>query len=229
MYKHIYAHFDHLKSIFDIERICDFKHTSEHEDDDDDERTESDDDGDDFVHPKFLTHDDEAKQDEEVNEEDSFDIRVQTPSHVESTDDEDNDDEIQDVNVEGEKMDEEATHEEDKVNVLFRDVNVNLEGRDTMMTYAPLPNVQATQETEDTHVILTALINPEGQQQSSSVSSGFVSHMLNPRPNTSIDSIFTINTEATLLVDVPVTSIAEPPFMSAITLPPLISIHLMTT
>ncbi|GKG51219.1 hypothetical protein Tco_0541603, partial [Tanacetum coccineum] len=63
-------------------------------------------------------------------------------------------------------MDKEATNEEDEANDLYRDVNVNLEGRDTVMTDAPQPNVQATQETEDTHVILTALINPKGQQQS---------------------------------------------------------------
>ncbi|GKD07205.1 hypothetical protein Tco_1186890, partial [Tanacetum coccineum] len=100
----------------------------------------------------------EAMQDEEVNEEDSFDPRVQTPSHVESTDD-DNDDEIQ--------------------------------------------------------------VNPEYQQQSSSVSSGFVSNMLNPRPDTGIDSIFTLNIEATSLVDVLVATIAEPPLVFAITLPPL--------
>ncbi|GJS50880.1 hypothetical protein Tco_0624242 [Tanacetum coccineum] len=163
---------------------------SEHEDDDDDERTESDNDGDDFVHPNFSTHDDEAKQDEEVYEEDSFDPRVQTPSHVESTDDEDNDDEIHDANVEGDKMNEEETYAEDEAN-----------------------------ETEDTHVILTAPINPEGQQQSSSVSSGFVSNMLNPRPDTGIDSIFNLNTEATSLVDVSVTTIAEPPLVFATTLP----------
>ncbi|GJV46751.1 hypothetical protein Tco_1436963 [Tanacetum coccineum] len=42
--------------------------------------------------------------------------------------------------------------------------------------------------------------------------------MLNPRLDTGIDSIF--NTEATSLVDVPVTTIAEPPLVSAITLPP---------
>ncbi|GKE66024.1 hypothetical protein Tco_1520185 [Tanacetum coccineum] len=89
-----------------------------------------------------------------------------------------------------------------------------------MMTNALLPNVQGTQVTEDTHVIITASINPEGQQQSSSVSSGFVSSMLNPSPNTSIDTIFTLNTKATLLVDVPVTTIAEPPLLSATTLPP---------
>ncbi|GJZ17427.1 hypothetical protein Tco_0553550, partial [Tanacetum coccineum] len=124
-------------------------------------------------------------------------------------------------------MEKEATQEEDEANELYRDVNVNLEGRDTAMTYAPLPNVQATNEIEDTHVILTAPINPEGQQQSSSVTSGFVSNMLNPRPDTGIDLIFTLNTKATSLVDVSVTTIAEPPLVSAITLPPP-STHLIT-
>ncbi|GKF24430.1 hypothetical protein Tco_0076752, partial [Tanacetum coccineum] len=73
--------------------------------------------------------------------------------------------EVQGANTEEEEMVEEATHKEDEVNELYIDVNVNLEGRDTMMTDASLPNVQGTQETEDTHVILTALINPESQQQ----------------------------------------------------------------
>ncbi|GJS37061.1 hypothetical protein Tco_0535443 [Tanacetum coccineum] len=116
----------------------------EHEDDDDDERTESNNDGDDFVHPKFSTHDDEAKQDEEVYKEDSFDPRVQKPSHVESTDDEDSDDEIHDANVEGVKMNEEETYAKDEANVLYGDVNINLEGRGTVMTDAPLPNIQET-------------------------------------------------------------------------------------
>ncbi|GJR99504.1 hypothetical protein Tco_0316013 [Tanacetum coccineum] len=120
----------------------------------------------------------------------------------------------------GDMFNEEDTHEEVEVNVLYQDTNVNLEGRDTVMTDAPLPNVQATQETKDTHVILTALINPEGQQQSSSVSSGFVSNMLNPRPNTGINSIFNLNTKETSLVDVPVTIIAEPPFVFSTILPP---------
>ncbi|GJW93703.1 hypothetical protein Tco_0173375 [Tanacetum coccineum] len=190
---------------------------SEHDDEDDDERTKSNNDGEDFVHPKFSNHDDEARQ-EEVNEEDSFDPRVQTPYHVETTDDDDSDEEVQGANTEEEEMVEEATHEEDEANELYMDVNVNLEGRDTVMTDDPLPNVQATQEIEDTHVILTALIIPEGQQHSSSVSSGFISNMLNPRPDTCIDLIF--NTEATSLVDVLVTTIAEPPLVFATTLPP---------
>ncbi|GKB68158.1 hypothetical protein Tco_0929570 [Tanacetum coccineum] len=44
--------------------------------------------------------------------------------------------------------------------------------------------------------------------------------MLNPRPDIGIDSIFTLKTEATSLIDVSVTTIAEPPFVSATTFPP---------
>nr|GEV64560.1 hypothetical protein [Tanacetum cinerariifolium] len=93
---------------------------------DDDGQTDSDNDGDDFVHPKFSTHDEEDK------EEDSLDPRVQTPSYVGSTD-EDNDEEIQGVNVEGDELDDDETNEEDE---LYRDLNVNLEGRDIEMTDA---------------------------------------------------------------------------------------------
>ncbi|GJR10659.1 hypothetical protein Tco_0793311 [Tanacetum coccineum] len=107
-------------------------------DQDDDERTESANNGDDFFHPKLSTHDDEVNE-EESNEE----------SNDESN--EESDEEVQGANTEEEEMDEEATHEEDEANELYRDVNVNLEGRDTVMTDAPLPNVQTTQETEDTH------------------------------------------------------------------------------
>ncbi|GKD90113.1 hypothetical protein Tco_1365620 [Tanacetum coccineum] len=100
------------------------------------------------------------------------------------------------------------------------------------MTDAPLPNVQGTQVTEDTHVIITAPVNPKGQQQSSSVSSGFASNMLNPSPDTGIDTIFSLNNEATSLVDVLVTTITETPLLSGTTLPllptPLIT-HLQQT
>ncbi|GKE64559.1 hypothetical protein Tco_1518720 [Tanacetum coccineum] len=67
------------------------------------------------------------------------------------------------------------------------------------MTDAP----KTTQVIEDNHVTLT-LVNPEGQQQSSSVSSGFISNMLNPNPDTGINSV--LNVETTSLVDVPITS-----------------------
>nr|GEV69370.1 retrovirus-related Pol polyprotein from transposon TNT 1-94 [Tanacetum cinerariifolium] len=80
-----------------------------------------------------------AKEDKE---EESFDPIVQTPSHVENTDDEDS----HGMNVEGD----EGANEKDNGNELYGDVNLNL----------------------------------EGQQQSPSVSSRFVSNMLNPSPDT---------------------------------------------
>ncbi|GJT73259.1 hypothetical protein Tco_1032545 [Tanacetum coccineum] len=174
----------------------------------DDEQTDSDNDGDDFVHPKLSTHDDEERQDDEVNEEESDD---------ESN--EDSDEEVQGTNIEEEEMDKEATHKEDEANKLYRDVNVNLEGRDTEMTDAPRTIVQTTQVIEDTHVIITP-VNPEGQQQSSSMSSGFISNILNPSPDTGIDSLFNLNTESNLLVDLPVTTFAKLPLLTATTLPP---------
>ncbi|GJS02708.1 hypothetical protein Tco_0319216 [Tanacetum coccineum] len=86
------------------------------------EKTNSDNDGDEFVHPKFTTHDDEARQEAEVNEEDNFYPRVQTPSRAESTSDEDN----QGADVEEQKMDEDATNVEEEGNELYKDVNINL-------------------------------------------------------------------------------------------------------
>ncbi|GKC46484.1 hypothetical protein Tco_1064206 [Tanacetum coccineum] len=135
--------------------------------DDDTEQTESDNDGDDFVHPKFSTHDEEERRKGFSFEED---------------------------------LDEEEINEEVEVNELYRYVNVNLEGRDTEMTDALLANVQTTQVIKDTHVIIT-VITPEVQHQSSSVSSGFISNMLNPNPDTCIDSILNLNTESTSLFE----------------------------
>nr|GEU50115.1 hypothetical protein [Tanacetum cinerariifolium] len=160
--------------------------------DEDDDETKSDNDGDDFVHPKFSTHDEEERKDEEDKDEEGSDLRVHTPSHYKSTDDEAYDDVTQGDNVEEEKLD-----EEEDVNELYRDVNINLEGRDTKMIDTLLPN-----------------------DQSSSVSLGFISYMLNLNPNTSIDSILNLNTESTSLADVPITTNVEMPPLSVTTFPP---------
>ncbi|GKA17891.1 hypothetical protein Tco_0697728 [Tanacetum coccineum] len=146
-------------------------------------------------------------------------MRVHTPSHFESTGDEAYDEVNQGDNVEEEKLDEEKTNEEEEVHEMYNDVNMNLEGRDTKMTNALLANVKTTQDIEDTHVIITA-VTFEAQQQSSSVSSGFISKMLNPNPNTGIDFILNLNIELTSLVDVPVTTNDEIPPSSVTTLPP---------
>ncbi|GJS36630.1 hypothetical protein Tco_0535012, partial [Tanacetum coccineum] len=121
---------------------------------DDDVEAQSEDDGDDFIHPKLTTHDDETTHEEETNEDDSFDPIVHTPSRVSSSDDE-----------------------------------------DSAPFYVILPQVQATQQIEDTHVTLTS-VNLDGQQQSSFVSSGFVSNMLNQNQDTGVDAIFGQHAEA---------------------------------
>nr|GFA16571.1 hypothetical protein [Tanacetum cinerariifolium] len=115
---------------------------------DDDQDTNND--GDDFVHPKLSIQEEEAK------DEESFDLIVQTP---ENSDDKVNDDASLGLNVSGE----EGQDAEDDDKELYKDVNINLEGQDVQMT-----DVHTTQEIKDSHVTLTP-INPNGQQQSSSV------------------------------------------------------------
>ncbi|GJR43826.1 hypothetical protein Tco_1311929 [Tanacetum coccineum] len=137
----------------------------------------------------------------------------------EGTDDEDSDNEVKGANVEGAKSDEDATYEENQGNEAVEDTNTDLDGRDDVLTDVILPQVQATQEIEDTHVTLTP-VNPDGQQQSSSVSSGFVSNMLNPNQDTGVDDIFGQHTEATSLIDTPVTAIMEPSFTAQTNRPP---------
>nr|GEX30195.1 RING-H2 finger protein ATL67-like [Tanacetum cinerariifolium] len=93
---------------------------------------------------------------------------------------------------------------------LYRDVNINLAGRDVQTT-----DVHTTQEFEDTHVTLT-LVNPDGQQQSSSMSSQFVTSMLNPSPDAGIDSLF----ETTSQMDVSASTTVASLTLTAPTLTP---------
>nr|GEZ48274.1 hypothetical protein [Tanacetum cinerariifolium] len=78
----------------------------------------------------------------------------------------------------------------------------------------------ANEEDDANELYRDVNINLKGQQQSSSVSSRFVSNMLNQSSDTCIDSIFNLNTKSTPRVDVPVTTTAELPLLSATTLPP---------
>ncbi|GJZ62294.1 hypothetical protein Tco_0618431 [Tanacetum coccineum] len=169
------------------------------QDDDDEELTESDNDGDDFVHPKLTTHDDEIIHEEDTDEDDSS---------ISSSDEEDSDNDVEGANVAGAKSDEDATDEKDQGNETVKDTNTDLDGGDKVMT-----------DVEDTHVTLTP-VNPDGQQQSSSVSSGFVSNMLNPNQDTGVDDIFRQHTEATSLIDTSVTAIMEPSFTAQVNRPP---------
>nr|GEX85805.1 hypothetical protein [Tanacetum cinerariifolium] len=132
------------------------------QDDEDDDQTDSDNNSDDFVHPKFSTHDEEAK------DEECFGPIVQTPSHMENSNDEGNDEASHGMNVGGD----EGSDAEDDDNELYGD--------------------------------------------SSSASSQFVTSMLNPSPDTSIDSLF----KSTPWVDVPVTTTVEPLLLTTLTLSP---------
>nr|GEV73421.1 hypothetical protein [Tanacetum cinerariifolium] len=76
-------------------------------------------------------------------------------------------------------------------------------------------DVHTTQEVEDSHVTLTP-INPDGQQQSLSVSSQFVISMFNPTPDAGIESIFATTSQ----MDVQAPTTVAPLPVSAPTLTP---------
>nr|GFA00805.1 hypothetical protein [Tanacetum cinerariifolium] len=149
----------------------DFNERGDDQDDDDqddyDDDQDIDDDNDDFVHPKLSIY-------EEAKDEESFDPIAQTP---ENSDDEGNDDASLGLNI-GSKEGKDAEDDDEE---LYRDVNINLEDRD-----------------------------------SSSVSSQFVTSMLNLSPDAGIDYLF----ETTPRVDVQASTTVALITLTAPTLPP---------
>nr|GEX68668.1 hypothetical protein [Tanacetum cinerariifolium] len=93
---------------------------------------------------------------------------------------------------------EERLNEEEEADELYRDVDIN-QGR----------GLQVTQEIEDSHVTLTP-VNLDGQQESSFVSSQFVTSMLNPTSDACMESIF--ETASTSVTPLPVTAPTMTPF-----------------
>nr|GEU57890.1 hypothetical protein [Tanacetum cinerariifolium] len=114
--------------------------SSEDDDDDEEKMSEHDDDVDD------QSDDDDDDQDADDNE------KTESDNDAKNIDDKDNDEDSHFMNVEGD----EGANEVDEANELYRDVNINLEGRDVQMA-----DVQTTQVIKDTHVTLTP-VNPEG-------------------------------------------------------------------
>nr|GEV46415.1 reverse transcriptase domain-containing protein [Tanacetum cinerariifolium] len=150
-----------------------------------------------FIHPSLRTHDEEEIRDEETSNP--------IPKTPKNTNDEGNGEENLGMNVGRE----EGQDDEDDEDKLYKDVNINL-GRGIQMGDA-----HTNQEFEDSHVTLT-LVNPDGQQQSSSMSSQFVTSMLNPIPDARIKSIF----ETTSQMDVQTPTSVAPLPVSAPTLTP---------
>ncbi|GKB44577.1 hypothetical protein Tco_0889519 [Tanacetum coccineum] len=99
-------------------------------------------------------HDDDEKvqddADEEQTKSEDDEETDEDDSRISSSDDEDSDNEDEGTNVEGAKSDEEATYEEDQGYEAVEDTNTDLDGRNDVMTDVILPQVQATQEIEDT-------------------------------------------------------------------------------
>nr|GFA72627.1 hypothetical protein [Tanacetum cinerariifolium] len=93
--------------------------------------------------------------------------------------------------------------EEEQADELYRDVNIN-QGR----------GLQVNQNVEDSHVTLT-LVNPDGPQESSSVSS-FVTSMLNPTNDVGVESIFTTASSPIVSLQTP-TPIMTPSTIATIT------------
>nr|GEX71118.1 hypothetical protein [Tanacetum cinerariifolium] len=99
--------------------------------------------------------DDDDQEDEDEQDDDDQDDNdddQNSDNDVENSNDESNDDESHGMNVGGN----EGPDAKDDDKELYRDVNINLEGRDIQMT-----DVHTTQVLEDTHVTLT-LVNPDG-------------------------------------------------------------------
>nr|GFB52322.1 hypothetical protein [Tanacetum cinerariifolium] len=112
---------------------------------------------------------DEHKPNEETREKKSFDPIPQT---LKDSEDEDDGEEDLGLNI----GKEERRNEEEEEDELNRDVNIN-QGR----------GLQGTLEVKDTYVTLT-LVKPDGQQESSSVSSQFMTSMLNPALDIILDT-----------------------------------------
>nr|GEV56793.1 hypothetical protein [Tanacetum cinerariifolium] len=150
-------------------------------DDEGDDNEEKNDDGD---------EEDKGDDGEEGNDEDDdgeeSDDDDDADQEVVRNDDKDNDEEDSEDEGDGEEdlglnIGEEERHnkkEEKEEDKLYRDININ-QGR----------GLQASLEVEDSHVTLT-LVHPDGQQESSSVSSQFVTSMLNSTLDVGMESFF---------------------------------------
>nr|GFB91543.1 hypothetical protein [Tanacetum cinerariifolium] len=99
---------------------------------------------------------------------------------------------------------EERIHKEEEADELYRDVNIN-QGR----------GPQVSHDIEDSHVTLTS-VHPDGQQESSSVSS-FVTSMLNLLSDVGVESIFTTASSSVAPLPTPIPTMT-PSIITTITI-----------
>nr|GEW27132.1 hypothetical protein [Tanacetum cinerariifolium] len=145
----------------------------EDDDDQDDniEHIKSDNDDDDFVHPKLSTFDEEERHEEKLDEEEEgYDQRTHTPSHLESTDDEAYNEVTQRDNVGEEKLDEENTIDSilnlniESTSLVDVPVTTNDEIAPLSITTLPPPPIPLIQNVQQTS-ITTPTIAPSTSLQ----------------------------------------------------------------
>nr|GEU43902.1 hypothetical protein [Tanacetum cinerariifolium] len=155
---------------------------------------------------------DDDDVDEGSDDQDDDDDDQDDDNQDDDDDQDEGNDDDQDSDKEGEEFihpklsihDEEETKEEESFDPIAK-----------MPENSNDEDVHTTQEYEDSHVTLTP-VNPDGQQQSSSMSSQFVTSMLNPTPDAGIDSLFETNSQIDVQASTTVASLT----LSAPTLTP---------
>nr|GEU90831.1 hypothetical protein [Tanacetum cinerariifolium] len=176
---------------------------------------------------------------DESEEEVSWKFNDEEGDDDEGDDEQDDDDQEDEGNDEDDKKegsdDEQAFDEEEFIHSSLS-THATKETKDEE-SFDPIPKtpentndegngrgLQTSQEFKDSYVTLT-LVNPDGQQQSSSVSSQFVTSMLNLTPDAEMESIF----ETTSQIDVSTPALVAPIPMSALTLTPSTIATITTT
>nr|GFA74451.1 hypothetical protein [Tanacetum cinerariifolium] len=133
--------------------------------------------------------DDDQEEAEKVNDDDDNEEEVPKIDEHETTESDEGDNEATESDRVSLRIgEEERMHEEEEADELYRDVDINQER-----------GLQVSQETEDSHVILT-LTQSDAQQESSSTSS-FMTNLLNPSIDPGMESIFT--TGSTTITPIP--------------------------
>nr|GFA16343.1 hypothetical protein [Tanacetum cinerariifolium] len=130
--------------------------------------------------------DDDEEETTKISEQEVAESDEATESDRENNEDNDNNEEDQGLRIgEEERMQEEEDAEE-----LYFDVDIN-QGR----------GLQVSQETEDTHVILTP--TQSDAQQESSLTSSFMTNLLNPITDPGLESLFTTGSTTVTLIPSP--------------------------
>ncbi|GKB44080.1 hypothetical protein Tco_0889022, partial [Tanacetum coccineum] len=175
------------------------------EDDNDEHDTDDDNDKHDSANDNYDEDDNQENVSGETESDDDKDDLVHPNLSTYKADDQEDEyeDEKENDDDDDNVMGGEQEDKEDEE--LYGDLNINMNRSDAEMTDA-----QINQETEEVHVTLT-IEPPVAQQESSSVSSDFISKFINPSLVTSIDSILNPNVQSDIPVNVSVPATIETP------------------